>query len=80
MMKTEIKDLIRTNLKIFKENVRTILSFSADFIYEQITKEEYLNNIILKRLNKGKCEEIEELEAEQQKSSFNSALYLNDVG
>ena len=79
MSKLAIKNLIRANLKIFKENLRTILLFSVDFVFDNITKDESLTNAILKRMNKGKFEEIEELDDENQKSSLNTTNKL-DVG
>lgn len=77
MSKQAIKNLIRSNLKIFKENLRTISLFSIDYVFESITADENLTNTILKRMNKGKFEEIEELEDENQKSSLNSTNKLD---
>lgn len=74
MKKAEIRYLIKTNLRIFKENLRTILLFSTDYIFDSLTKEENLNNVIIKHMNKGKFEEIQEVDDENQKSSFISNM------
>ena len=79
MKKAEIRYLIKTNLRIFKENLRAILLFSTDYIFESLTKEENLNNVIIKHMNKGKFEEIQEVDDENQKSSFISNMN-NTVG
>ena len=79
MKHEEIKKLIQTNLKIFKENIKILFSSTIDQIGQNMIKTEFLNNFVIKEMNKGKFEEIEE-ECEQNDSDSNSITITNNVG
>lgn len=78
MKHDEIKRLLHTNLKIFKENIRLLFSTSIEEIWQNLTKTDFLNNFILKEMNKGKFEEIKE-EFENNNSDSNSVTITNGV-
>ena len=79
MKNEEIKKLIHTNIKIFKENIKILFNSTIDQIGQNMIKAEFLNNFIIKEMNKGKFDEIEE-ECEQNDSDSHSITMTNNVG
>jgi len=54
----EIKKLIETNLYIFKENLKILLNSLVEQLWGKNIRQESLDNLILKSINKSPIEEI----------------------
>ena len=64
----ELKDLLETNLFIFKENLKMIFTSVLDQIWNIEMKPEKLSNFVLKEANKGQFAEITEVDEEDYPS------------
>ena len=69
-----IRKLIEANLYIYKENIKLILNSCVDNVCIYQTSQTQMDNDILKEINKGKIEEIQEEDNEDGNISdaFNS--------
>lgn len=77
--KVEIRQLIETNLYIFKENVKVLLLSLVEQVWSRSVKTEQLDNIILKAINKSPIEEIVEVDDENQNTESMSLSATNKV-